>query len=254
MDAFAHQGESTRSRKMNTNRFTAIIVGVLYIIGTVSGILSVIVTGSTLDAPNSPAQISANANQLIYGALLVLTMGLALAMVPVLLYPILKKQNPALALGYVVFRGALETVTCLILAISWLTLVMTAKTYLQSGAVADSTFQVASTLLVSIGATSLPLGYIAFSLGASMLYSMLFQSRLIPRWISGWGLVAVVPYFAAASLNVLWFTDPQSAISSLMYLPMFIQEMVMAVWFIAKGFNTSAHVAESAMQSNWSLV
>ena len=39
----------------------------LYIIGTVSGILSVIVTGSTLDGPSSPAQISANANEIIYG-------------------------------------------------------------------------------------------------------------------------------------------------------------------------------------------
>lgn len=225
---------------MSTYRKTAIIVGVLYILGTVSGILSVIVTGSTLDAPSSPAQISANANQLTFGALLVLTMGLALAMVPVLLYPILKKQNQALALGYVVFRGALETVPCLILAICWLTLVMIAKTYLQVGAAADSTFQVTSALLLSIGATSLPLGYIVFSLGALMLYSVLFQSRLIPRWISGWGLVAVVPYLAAAFLDVLGLTDPESASSSLMFFPMLIQEMVMAVWFIVKGFNSAA--------------
>ena len=108
---------TTKNSPHGTDRKTAVIVGVLYIIGTVSGILSVIVTGSTLDTPSSPAQINANANQIIYGALLVVTMGLALAMVPVMMYPLLKKQNQVLALGYVMFRGALETVSCLILAI-----------------------------------------------------------------------------------------------------------------------------------------
>jgi hypothetical protein len=105
---------------------------------------------------------------------------------------------------------------------------------------ADSTFQVVSGLLLSIGTASFPLGYIVFSFGALMLYSVLFQSRLIPRWISGWGFVAVVPYFAAAFLNMLGLSDPESAISSIMFFPMLIQEMVMAVWFIVKGFSSSA--------------
>lgn len=232
---------------MNTYRKTAIVIGVLYIVGTVSGILSVAATGTVLAAPTSPGQVYANANQLIYGALLVLTMGLSLAMIPFLMYPILKKYNPVMAVGYVVFRGALETVTCLILAICWLTVVMTVKTSMEAGTAVDSTFQAASTLLLSIGATSVPLGGIVFSLGALMLYSVLFQWRLIPRWISGWGLVAVAPYLAAAFLDVLGLTDSDSAISSIMYFPMLIQEMVMAVWLIVKGFNlapiTSGSVA-----------
>ena len=225
---------------MNTYRKTAISVGVLYIIGTVSGILSFVATGTVLAAPNSLAQVYANASQLIYGALLVLTMGLALAMIPVLMYPLLKKYNPVLAVGYVVFRGALETVTSFILPICWLTLVMTAKTYMQAVPPADSTFEAASTLLLSIGATSTPLLGIVFSLGALMLYSVLFQSRLIPRWISGWGLVAVVSYLVASLLGMLGLTGAKSAISIILFLPMLLQEMVMAVWLIVKGFNSPA--------------
>ncbi len=231
---------------MNTERKIAIVAGILYIIGTVAGILSVVVTGTVLAAPNSPAQISANANPIILGALLVLTMGLALAMVPVVMYPILKKYNPVLAMGYVVFRGALETVTCLILAICWLAIVMTANTFVQAGAVTDSTFQATSASLLAIGMTSVPLTAIIFSLGALMLYFVLFQARLLPRWISVWGLVAVIPYFAAAFLGVLGLTDSESAISSLMFFPMLIQEMVMAVWLIVKGFNPTAIVSGSA--------
>jgi hypothetical protein len=96
---------------MKTYRKTAIIVGVLYIIGTVTGVLSMLVTQPLLNDPASLHTVAAQANQIRLGALLVFMMGLALAMVPVLMFPLLKKQHEVLALGYVVFRGGLETFT-----------------------------------------------------------------------------------------------------------------------------------------------
>lgn len=83
---------------MNTNRKTAIIVGVLFIIGTVAGILSVVFTGAILNAPDYLMKVSANENKIIIGALFVLVMGFALAMVPVMMFPIFKKHNEALAI------------------------------------------------------------------------------------------------------------------------------------------------------------
>ena len=108
---------------MNTNRTTATIVGVLFIIGTVAGVLSVVFTSPILNDPDYLIKVSANPNQIALGALFVLTMGFALAMVPVVIFPVLKKHNEVLALGYVVFRGGLETVTYLVSAISWLLLI-----------------------------------------------------------------------------------------------------------------------------------
>ena len=107
---------------MNTYRSNAIIAGVLYIIGTVAGILSLVLSAPVRDAQDSLASVAANANQVIVATLFVLLMGLSLAMVSVVLYPILRKQNEVLALGYVVFRGALETVTYFVTAIGWLLL------------------------------------------------------------------------------------------------------------------------------------
>lgn len=231
---------------MSTNRMTAIGVGVLYIIGTVAGILSVAVTGSLLQAPNSAAQISANANQIILGALFVLMMGLALAMVPVMLYPILKKHNQSLAMGYVVFRGALETVTYLLLAISWLALVNVSQASIQASAITVAGFQELSSLLLAIGGTSFTLTKIIFPLGALMLYTVLYQSKLIPRWISVWGLGAVVLDLAAGFTHMFGLIDSAATIYTVMFLPMFVQEMVMAVWLIVKGFNTAAIPSESA--------
>ena len=87
--------------------------------------------------PNGPdflIKVSANENQFIIAALFVLLMGLALAMVPVMLFPIFKKHNEALALGYVVFRGALETVTDIAMVISWLFLLVVSREYVAAGA------------------------------------------------------------------------------------------------------------------------
>jgi hypothetical protein len=90
---------------MNSFRRTAIIVGVLYIIGTVSGILSGAFTGSTLTDPDYLVKISANENQIIIGALFVLIMGLALALVPVMMYPISKKYSEPLGARVCCFQG-----------------------------------------------------------------------------------------------------------------------------------------------------
>ena len=103
---------------MKSNRRTAILVGVFYIIGTVSGVLSMVNLGSFLEDPDYLANIATDETKIILGALYILIMGLALAMVPVLLYPLFKKYNRALALGAVVFRGTLETVVYMVSSIT----------------------------------------------------------------------------------------------------------------------------------------
>ena len=114
---------------MNSDRKTAIIVGVLYIAATVAGIISV-VFGPNLDAPDYLANLSANGNQVLIGALLEFTMAVLIAGIPVFMYPILKKYNEALALGHVVFR-TIEVVIFTVGAISLLTL-LTLRAYPKS--------------------------------------------------------------------------------------------------------------------------
>ena len=96
---------------MNNFRKTAIIVGILYIIGTVDRLseFQMVFTGSIHNDLNLLTQVAANEKQVIIGSLFLLIMGLALAMVPAMMFPILKKHNEALAVGYVVYRGALES-------------------------------------------------------------------------------------------------------------------------------------------------
>ena len=229
---------------MNASRKTAIIVGILFIIGTVAGILSVIFSGPILDGPDYLNRVAANENQLKVGALFVLIMGLALAMVPVMMFPILKKQNEALALGYVVFRGALETFAYMATAISWLLLIILCREYTKAGALDIFYFQNLGSLFLKTGDQISHILKIVFPLGALMFNYMLYQSKIIPRWLSGWGLIAITLHFAEGLLTMfsLLSTDAETV----MALPIFLQEMVFAVWLIVKGFNPSAIAPASA--------
>jgi hypothetical protein len=232
---------------VNTYRTNAVIAGALYIVGTVAGILSLTLSQPLRDARDPFAGAAANANQVTVAALLVLLMGLSLAMVPVVLYPVLRRQSEVLALGYVVFRGALETLNCFITAIAWLLLVALAPLSAPAGAATASGLQGSGALLLKAGESGALAG-IVFCLGALMFYAVLYRSRLVPRWITVWGLVAVVPYLAAEFLALFARLDPLSTTAVLLFLPLAVQEMVLAVWLIAKGFSSSA-VARGAART-----
>src|SRR5690242_17566810 len=119
---------------MKTHRKTAIMVGVFYLLGTVTGVLSMILTQSLLDERASLFTVAAQGNQIRLGALLMFMMGLVLAMVPVMMFPLLKKHNEVFALGYVVFRGGLETFTYIAGGISLLLMVPFSQAVVQAGA------------------------------------------------------------------------------------------------------------------------
>jgi hypothetical protein len=230
---------------MNADKKTPRIVGVLYIIGTVAGILSLVLTGPVRNAQDYVISVPAGETQLAVGALLVLLMGLALAMVPVFMFPILRKHNEALALGYVVFRGGLEAVTYLAIATSWLLLVPLSQIYAQAGALDASNFQSLGTLLLQAKEIGFVLT-IVFCLGALIFNYLLYQTELVPRWLSGWGLIAIVPYLAAGLLAMFGIINALSPIYAIMNLPLALQEMVLAVWLIVRGFNSSATVFRAA--------
>lgn len=230
---------------MNANRKTARAVGGAFVIGTVAGILSRVVTGPIQNARDYLMGVPASETRLVVGALFVVVMGLALAMVPVLMFPILRKHNEALALGYVVFRGGLETVTYLAIATGWLLLEPISQIYAQAGAWDASNAQALGTLLLEAKEIGSVLA-IVFCLGALIFNYLLYQTELVPRWLSGWGLIAIVPYLAAGLFSMFGIIDAWSPIYATLNLPLGLQEMILAVWLIVRGFNSSATVFKAA--------
>ena len=167
-----------------------------------------------------------------------LIMGVAIAPIPVMLFPILKKYNESLALGYVVFR-VLEVVTYIGVVISWLLLLTLSQEYVQAGAPDASYYQTLGTLIQAVGEWIDPILVIVFSISALILNYIFYRSKLVPRWLSGLGLFGATLHLAEGVLAMFGFPE-FSVLGIPLFLPIALQEMVYAVWLIVKGFNPSA--------------
>jgi len=229
---------------MNTSRRTARIVGALFITATGAAIVSGAFLLPILEAPDYLAKVSANETQVMVGALFYFIMAAAGAGIAIPMYPILRKHNEALALGAVGFR-IIEGAIFMVGVICVLALVTVSQEFVQAGAPDASYFQ---TYFQTLGelllagytvAQAVVPGVFAFSLGALMYYYIFYQSKLVPRWLSVWGLVGVT-LGIVNGLYDMFGGVPNQTISMLLDLPIFAQEMVLAVWLIVKGFNPSA--------------
>ena len=225
---------------MTTYRGNAIAVGILFIACSAASILSISPLGSMLGGPDYLAQLAANGGRVVAAALIEFVWAVTAAGIAIGLYPVLRRYNPSLALGAAASR-MVEGVLILVGTLSLLVLLTLGQESVAAGAAAASSYQVAGDALLAvrdwIGGFVMSLAFLA---GALMYYVVLYRSRLVPRWLSGWGLVAVVLSVAAALYAAFTqdfgFTTVNLALST----PIAIQEMVLAVWLIVKGFSKPA--------------
>ena len=230
-------------------RKTAVTVGILFIIGTAAGILSGVFTISTLALPINLILIAENTNQIVLGSIFVLIMGFPLAMIPAVLYPIFKKYNEVLALGAVIFRGILEAVCYIAIVIGWLSLISLSKDYVNASAQDAVYYQTLGEIILAAVNWMNVIMAIVFCLGALMIYYLFIKTRLVPLWLSGWGFIGGLLYFAAPFISMFYPELPLSLDSTLGFLmgPLALQEMVFALWLIIKGFDpAAAEAAQSA--------
>ena len=236
---------------MNTYRMNAVMTGVLYFLGTVFGVLSAVIGGEVLSSLNIGKPlvgvdmlvlVAANSSRITGGAFLILMMGISLVAMTVFLYPVLRKDSEELAMGMVLFRGALEGTFYFITALGFLNLAALGNEYIAAGADLAA-LQSMGNVLYQFQVRLAPVGPIFFLIGAACLYVSFYRTRLIPRWLSIWGLIAVVFYMASTLLK---FFHMDTGYGFYLEMVMAPQEMVMAVWLIVKGFNPSAVAALSA--------
>lgn len=233
---------------MNTSRRIARIVGVLFIAATASALVGDVLTGSRVGAQDYLVQMAAHRNLIVLGALFKIVGAAASAGIAIALYPVVRKHNEGLALGSVSFR-LVEGVFYLVSALGLLSLLSLGQQYAGADGQTAQDIQVLGTLIVAVRTwAGFVVGVVAFCLGAAMYYYVLYRSRLIPRWLSAWGLVALALLFSMVLVTA--FGEGPSAPSGMLLvlaLPIAVQEMVLAVWLIAKGFNQGTIAFESYM-------
>lgn len=233
--------------EMNTINKTARITGILFIVATVATLLGDFLIGSIVGAPDYLVQIAANKNLIVLGALFKIVGAAASVSIAISLYPVLRRYNPGFALGSVIFR-LIEGVFYIVAVLCLLSLLSLSQEYVSAGTQAVPTFQVLGTLILAVRIwAGFVLGVIAFCLGAAMYYYVMYQSKLIPRWLSVWGLVGLVLVLSMTLLIAFGerISGP-SGMLVLLALPIALQEMVLAVWLIVKGFNSSAIASQSS--------
>jgi hypothetical protein len=231
---------------MNTFRKNARWAGVFYIIATAAPILDYYFIGSLgggagESISNYLINVAANEKQAVIGSLIELIWAFSVVGIIVSLFPILKKHNETLALGFSGFRF-IEAISTIIYSIILLLLVTLIKEYTAAGNLDTSHFQTAGTLFLAAREWIFLIGSgLVWSISALILNYLLYRSKLIPRFLSVWGLVGAV-------LSFVYYLPQFFGVDSIEYLyyPIALQEMVFAVWLIVKGFTSSAIASETA--------
>ena len=221
---------------MESIRKMAIIAGVLFIIGTIAGILSVV---PAIDTPDFLIEASANANQVILGAVFQFIMAVVYIGIAITLYPILRKYNENLALGFLSFR-IIAAVFIIIGVISLLLLLALSQEFTKSMITTPSFFHTIGSLLRTGRDLVNHIAMIlTVSVGGLMFNFLLYQAKLVPKWLSVLGITGNILAILASLLVMFYIIDIISAVYLVLFLPIALQEMVLAIWLIVKGFNSS---------------
>ena len=166
--------------------------------------------------------------------------------VAIVLYPVLRRFSEGLALGAVAFRIIEGVFYALGMAILW-SLSTLSRQFVDAGSPADQHDAALGNTMLAQYHWLVDAGLLlAFSLGGLMYYVVFYRSRLIPTWLSAWGIAGAVLLMVAGVLVVFSVIAPLSAGQIVLAAPIGVQEMVLAVWLIVKGFNPSVLVGGQA--------
>src|SRR5215204_1242648 len=216
------------------------VTGVLFVITFITSIPAALVLYvPVLSNPDYIAGAGGADNGVFLGASLELLLIIANIGTAVVLFPILKRQNEILALGYVTAR----LVECAFIAVGILS-VLTVVTLRQEAAGADApSLLTAGQSLVALKDWTFLLGP-GFFVGVGnglMLGYLMYTSRLVPRAMAVLGLIGG-PLIIASGVGVLFGVIEAGGVWQLIAtIPEFLWEgFVLGIWLTVRGFNPSA--------------
>ena len=225
---------------MKNYRMNAVLAGAFYFFGTVVGIFAIVVAGQA-SAGDVSVNLDADPSRLTLGAFFIMLMGVLLSAMTVFLYPLFRKDSKELAMGMVLFRGALEGAGYIIAAILWVLLAALSKEFAGTN---SAVLHTVGNLVLEVSNKNGDLQTVFFIIGSMCLYTSFYRTRLIPRWLTLWGYIGAIPYLVYGMLSLFNIGGTNLGF---LQLPLFLQELVMGLWLVIKGFNPSAVAALSAI-------
>jgi hypothetical protein len=212
-----------------------VLVGALFLVSTVTFIVSNALVTPLLASQSVLSAIAEHRQLMIAATLIGFIEGVATVGIALALYPILKGQHPALALGYAGMRIAELTVAAVGFGLGGLLLVTLSGTG-TNGANGETL----GTVLVGLRHWTLMLVYVYTAIGGVMLSYMLLRTRLIPRGLSLLGLVGYPALLLAAVLDMLGRADTVGGLGLVGLVPGGVFELLLRIWLFVRGFNSDS--------------
>ncbi len=232
---------------MQSSRATARIVGVLFVVATAAAVAGDYLVRPIRDDPDYLTTFASHETRVIVGMVSELILAAAVIGIAAMLFPVLKRQNEGLAMAYVGAR-IIEGAIIILGGISSLMLLTLSRQFITDGSSETSAFGPLGAVLLEAREWTDALGTaIVFGISALILNGLLYRSGIVPRWLSVWGLVGAA-LVVVAGLRGLYGHSPTSTLSILLTIPIGLQEMVLAVWLIVKGFTTPTPLSEQGSE------
>jgi Domain of unknown function (DUF4386) len=225
----------TRILIVNSTRRIEITTGALFILATTAALTSTALS-PTLKGPGYLAGLAGHPDRLGAAALLQLIAAACSVGIAIALYPVLRTINAGLAVGSVVFR-TIEAVFYVAGVVSLLSILTIGRKLGTAPATDHATYQTLADSLVTVRDHAAVAAVFAFCLGAFMYYVVFFQSCLVPRWLSGWGMAGASAMMAGCMLAL--FHDTAVTGYVILAAPIGLQEFALAFWLLVKGFTPS---------------
>jgi len=222
---------------VNSERKTAIAAGILLITGIVFGILNSV---PALEYAGYLTKLSTIRGQVLVAVFFQSAMATVYVCIAAMFYPIVRKYRAGLAIGYFGFRiiGA----AFLFVGIGSLLLLLSlSQAFVSAGQVNAPYFQATGELLRTGRDIMNHIGMILpWMSGSMILYYCMFKMKLVPDWLSIWGMIGSSLTIGATLLIMLDFIDMFTPAYLMMNMPSALFELSLAVYLIVKGFNSRA--------------
>lgn len=221
--------------EISFNKSNAKITGWLFIVAAVSSIIGLKLYDPILSDNNFIVSANNHYNQIIFGAINELILVVSATGTGIMLYPLLKRYNESMAIGYLSFR-MLEAVFIMIGLLSILTVLSISESYVD-GAITDKANA------QNLGLSFISLHKWTFMLGPNFIlsintfiYSFVFyKTKVIPPNLARLGLLASFLIMTAAILELFGVIQQISTWGILLALPIALYEMTLAIYLITKG-------------------
>lgn len=223
--------------RMKENNKIARIVGALFIITMLAGMidanLAAPILNGTLD------QIYTNKMIVKVGAFFALIMSVGIVGISVVLFPLLYEYNKSIAITYVSFR-TMEGVLLIIMVICSMLLLLLSQEYIIAGIPNESYYQNIATLVIKVKYLAYQIAMVILGFGSLFLCYLFYKTKLIPQWLSIWGLIGYVLLFASGLLDIAGIIDTVNGKGILMYIPGGLWELIVfPIWLFLKGFKST---------------